>query len=193
MRNREPILEVLRDWLPTHGRVLEVASGTGEHAVHFASGLPSQTWQPSDPSETACASIAAWQRQAESPNLLSPLTLDVRQRPWPVPGVVAVVCINMLHIAPWEATEALLAGAGETLPEGGVLYLYGPFRRDGKHTAGSNAAFDADLRRRDPEWGIRDLESVISLAERHGLGLVAVVDMPANNFSVVLRAGASQG
>lgn len=186
-RNREPILEVLREVLPSRGRVLEIASGSGEHALHFARHLPEIDWQPSDPSPQALASIAAWREAEPLENLREPLMLDVVARPWTHRGFDALVCINMLHIAPWAATQALLAEGGEKLPHGGVLYLYGPFKREGRHTAPSNAAFDADLRRRDPSWGVRDLEDVQALGREHGLRLDRVVAMPANNLSVVLR------
>lgn len=186
-RNRGPILEVLRDCLPAQGQVLEIASGSGEHAVHFAAAFPGLSWQPSDPSPRACQSIAAWRSAEGTPNLLPPLALDVTQRPWPVKEVDALVCINMLHISPWASAEALLAEAGQRLPAQGVLYLYGPYRRGGEHTAPSNAAFDRDLRARNPAWGIRDLEAVRELATQHGLSLERVVDMPANNLSLVLR------
>ncbi|QJQ94866.1 MULTISPECIES: DUF938 domain-containing protein [Halomonadaceae] len=186
-RNRDPILAVLRRWLPERGRVLEIASGSGEHAVHFARALPGLEWQPSDPNVEARASIEAWRHAEALGNLAAPLELDVMQRPWPVDGFDAVVCINMLHISPWPASEALLAEAGARLPSGAILYLYGPFRRDGEHTAQSNADFDADLRLRDSRWGIRDLEAVIEAAEAQGLAVEEVVEMPANNLSVVLR------
>lgn len=184
-RNAAPILAVLRDVLPERGRVLELASGSGEHALHFARALPGLVWQPSDPSPQARASIAAW-RDAEGPdNLLAPIALDVIRRPWPVAEFTALVSINLLHISPWEATQALLAEAGERLPSEGRLVVYGPFKRDGAHTAPSNAAFDTDLRRRDPAWGIRDLAMVEAEARRHGLVLTRVVEMPANNLSLV--------
>ncbi|WP_148253651.1 DUF938 domain-containing protein [Aidingimonas lacisalsi] len=186
-RNRDPILEVLRDCLPQRGTVLEVASGSGEHALHFARALPTLIWQPTDPSQQALASIDAWRATESLGNLLAPLELDVTQRPWPIDDVDAIVCINMVHISPWEATEALLAEAGEHLPAGGVLYLYGPYKREGQHTASSNEAFDAELRQRNPAWGIRDLEHVVELAERYAFEMERVVDMPANNLSVVLR------
>lgn len=186
-RNRGPILEVLRECLPEHGRVLEIASGSGEHALHFAAALPGLEWQPTDPSRRACDSIAAWRDTRGTPNLLPPLMLDVTQRPWPVTDVDAVVCINMLHIAPWSAAEALLTEAGQRLPAHGVLYLYGPYRRGGEHTAPSNAEFDRDLRARNPAWGIRDLEAVTELGAQHDLALERVVEMPANNLSLVLR------
>ncbi|GHC38621.1 DUF938 domain-containing protein [Aidingimonas halophila] len=186
-RNREPILEVLRDCLPTQGKVLEIASGSGEHALYFAWALPGVIWQPTDSSHEALASIDAWRATESLDNLLAPQQLDVVRRPWPVDDFDAIVCINMVHISPWEATEALLAEAGARLPAGGVLYLYGPYKRGGQHTASSNEAFDADLRWRNPEWGIRDLNDVVELAEYHGIEQVRVVEMPANNLSVVLQ------
>ncbi|MBF8221432.1 DUF938 domain-containing protein [Halomonas sp. 328] len=186
-RNAAPILAVLRDVLPERGRVLELASGSGEHALNFARALPGLVWQPSDPSPQARASIAAW-RDAEGPdNLLAPIALDVTRRPWPVAEFTALVCINLLHISPWAAGQALFAEAGARLPSDGVLFVYGPFKRDGAHTAPSNAAFDADLRRRDPAWGIRDLAAVEAEAQRHGLALSRVVEMPANNLSLVFQ------
>lgn len=187
VRNREPILEVLREVLPPHGTVLEVASGSGEHAVYFARHLPGLIWQPSDPSPRALASIAAWRRAEPLDNLREPVALDVMRRPWPLDRFEALVCINMLHISPWQATQALLCEAGLRLAHNGVLYLYGPFKRDGRHTAPSNAAFDADLRGRDARWGIRDLGAVAALGETHGLTLERIVEMPANNVSLVLR------
>ena len=185
-RNRGPILEVLRDVLPAGARVLEIASGSGEHAVHFAGAEPGWTWQPSDPHPRALASIAAWREAAGLVNLLEPLPLDVASD-WPPQTIDAVVAINLLHISPWATTEALMAGAGRCLVPGGVLVLYGPFRREGRHTAPSNAAFDADLKRRDPRWGIRDLAEVTAEAARHGLAPARVVEMPANNLCVVSR------
>jgi SAM-dependent methyltransferase len=185
-RNRDPILEVLRRWLPPQGLVLEIAAGTGEHAVYFAGRLPALTWQPTDVSEAALASIAAWRREAGPANLLAPLRLDVCQ-PWPVGRADAIFCANMIHIAPWRCAQGLMAGAGTTLRPGGVLILYGPFRIGGEHTAPSNAAFDADLRARAPEWGVRDLEAVAALAQAAGLDHVDTIPMPANNLSVVWR------
>ncbi len=186
-RNRQPILEILRPLLPERGRVLEIASGSGEHGVHFAAALPSLHWQPSDTSDEALASIAAWRETAKLANLDAPLRLDVTQ-PWPkVDDLVAVVCINMLHISPWAASEALFSGAARALPEDGVLVVYGPFRRHGGHTAPSNARFDEDLRGRNPRWGIRELEAVDALAAEHGLALEAVHEMPANNLCLVWR------
>ncbi|WP_129141152.1 DUF938 domain-containing protein [Modicisalibacter coralii] len=186
-RNRQPLLEVLEAALGGATRVLEVASGTGEHAAYFAAALPGLTWQPSDPSPSALASIAAWRESAGLDNLAEPLMLDVEARPWAVTDFDALVAINLLHIAPWSVTEALLGEAGRRLPEGGLLLLYGPFLRDGVPTAPSNLAFDDDLRRRDPRWGIRSLAAVNTLAGANGLSLERVVDMPANNVSVLLR------
>jgi len=189
-RNREPILSVLRRVLPASGQVLEIASGTGQHIVHFAAALPGLTWQPSDPDEAARESIAAWTAHAGLANVRAPLALDVLQAPWGVDAAQAVVCINMIHIAPWAAAQALFAGAGRLLAPGGVLFLYGPYRRGGAHTAPSNAAFDAQLRAADPAWGVRDLEDVAALGEAAGLALEEVVPMPANNFSLVFRRSA---
>lgn len=185
-RNRRPILEVLREVLPERARVLELAAGSGEHALHYASAMPGWDWQPSDPDPRARASIAAWRAQAGLPNLRAPLDLDATGQ-WPMASFEAIIAINLVHVSPWAVTEALLARAGERLAPGGVLYLYGPYRRGGRHTAPSNAAFDAELRDRDPRWGIRDLEAVTAEAEHHGLVRDRVVGMPANNLSVVLR------
>jgi SAM-dependent methyltransferase len=186
-RNREPILGVLRDVLPRPGLVLEVASGTGEHAVWFSAALPGLTWQPTDRDEEALRSIAAWSAMAALPNLLPPLWLDATAETWPIAQADAVVAINMLHIAPWTATKGLIAGAERVLTHGGLLFLYGPFREGGAHTTASNAAFDADLRTRDPSWGIRDLDEIIALAAQHGLLPPERIAMPANNLSVVFR------
>jgi SAM-dependent methyltransferase len=188
-RNREPILDVLRRVLPKQGLVLEVASGSGEHAAYFAAHLPALTWQPSDPDPAALASIAAHRAAAAAPNLLAPVLLDVTAPSWPVERADAVICNNMIHISPWSAGEGLMAGAARVLEEGGVLYLYGPYKIDGRHTASSNAAFDAALRAQNPAWGIRDLADVAALAERNGLTLTETAAMPANNLSVVFRRG----
>ncbi len=186
-RNREPILGVLRDILPRPGLVLEIASGTGEHAVWFSSALPGQTWQPTDLDAEALRSIAAWREMAGPPNLLPPLWLDASADTWPVARADTVVAINMVHIAPWTATEGLIAGAERVLTQGGLLFLYGPFREGGVHATASNAAFDADLRARDPSWGIRDLDEITTLASRHGLVRSERIPMPSNNLSVVFR------
>ena len=186
-RNREPILAVLRDELPESGLVLEVASGTGEHAVHFARALPGLTWQPSDPSPEALSSIAAW-RDLEGPdNLLDPLELDAASDHWPVTRADAIVCINMIHISSWASTEGLMRGAGRLLASGAPLVLYGPYRRAGYPLEPSNAVFDESLKARDPRWGLRELEAVAECAEANGLALSRVVEMPANNLTVIFR------
>jgi hypothetical protein len=181
-RNRGPILDVLRPRLPA-----EVASGSGEHAVHFAAALPQLVFQPSDPDEEALASIDAWAATSALANIRPAVALDATLPSWPVGQAAAVLCCNMIHIAPWSAAVGLVAGAARVLPDHGLLYLYGPYRRDGGHTASSNEAFDRDLRRRNPAWGIRDLEAVTELAEAHGFASPEVIDMPANNLSVIFR------
>lgn len=186
-RNRQPILAALKTALPGRGLVLEVASGSGQHAVFFAANLPGLVWQPTDRDAALRASIAAWRAGAGAPNLREPLALDACAADWPVAQADAVVCINMIHIAPWEATLGLMAGAARVLPPGGPLFLYGPFRRDGRHTAPSNAAFDESLRSQDPSWGVRDLEAVAAVAHDRGFRAGAVTGMPANNLSVVFR------
>jgi SAM-dependent methyltransferase len=186
-RNKGPILDVLRSVLPESGRVLEIASGSGQHAVHFAAQLPGVIWQSSDPDPTCRAAAMERFAAADLPNLPAIVDLDVHAWPWPIASADAVVCINMIHIAPWSATEALFEGAGRVLHCGGPLILYGPFRRAGVATAASNEAFDANLRRRDPRWGLRQLESVVELAARHGVQLERVSELPANNIAVVFR------
>jgi SAM-dependent methyltransferase len=186
-RNRDPILAVLKRVLPAQGTVLEVASGTGEHAAYFAAHLPHLTWQPTDIDPAALTSIAAHRTTAGAANLLAPLELDVRAPPWAVTQADAVVSINMIHIAPWSAAEGLMAGAGRLLADGQPLYLYGPFQENGRHIAPSNAAFDASLRAQDPAWGVRDLGDVRALADRYSLEFVERVAMPANNLSLVFR------
>jgi hypothetical protein len=188
-RNRGPILEVLQRVLPARGRVLEIASGSGEHVVHFARALPQLTWQPSDPDPAARESIRAWIAHEKPDNALAPLALDVTRARWAhaLEPVDAVLCINMIHISPWEACLGLLYGCEMLLPQGGPLVLYGPFMRAGAHTAPSNAAFDASLRRQDPRWGVRDLDDVQREAALRGFQLAEVVEMPANNLTVVLR------
>jgi len=186
-RNKQPIADVLARVLPPSGLVLEIASGTGQHAEHFARAFPSLTWQPSEPDAEALATLTERVRRAALPNLRTPLELDAHEPPLLRGTVAAVICINMIHIAPWSACATLLLHAERWLAPGAPLVLYGPFKRGGKHTAPSNAAFDAQLRTRDPEWGVRDLDDVVALARRHSLELVEVVAMPANNFSVVLK------
>ena len=186
-RNREPILGVLRRLLPDSGLALEIASGSGEHVVAFAKALPNLVWQPSDPSAEARASIAAWLATEALPNVNAPLDLDVLRLPWPIAAADAILCINMIHISPWAATEGLMRGAGRLLAPGALLYLYGPYRQAGVETAPSNAAFDESLRARDPEWGLRDVEHVVAEAGANGLRLDRMVAMPANNLSSVFR------
>ena len=209
-RNRAAILAVLTRILPARGRVLEVASGTGEHALFLSQNLPGLIWQPSDADAAMRASIEAWRRSEPSPNLRSPVALDARQAPWLVeaensetlpapnlpalqtadPPIIAIANINMIHISPWQSCLGLMAGAGRILPPQGILYLYGPFKREGRHTAPSNAAFDASLRDRNSEWGVRNLEDVAAVAGQHQLTLLETVQMPANNLSVIFqRAG----
>lgn len=186
-RNREPILRVLREVLPRPARVLEIASGTGEHAVWFSGALPEVTWQPTDHDPDALQSIAAWRDLSGPPNLLPPLRLDAAADTWPVDQADAVIAINMIHIAPWAVTTGLIAGAARVLTQSGLLFLYGPFREGGVHTTASNAAFDASLRARDPSWGIRDLDDIAALAGQHGFTPPEQIAMPANNLSVVFR------
>jgi hypothetical protein len=203
-RNREPILALLQQVLPGQGVgqrvVLEVASGTGEHGAFFASQLPHHLWLPSDTAPEALASIHAWQAYQHIPNFLPPLTLEVSQPDWPqvvqselakrslaeVP-LTAIVNINMIHISPWSVAMGLMAGAEALLPPSGILYLYGPYQRNGQHTAPSNEAFDALLRERNPAWGVRSLEAVVELAAQHRLHLRDMLSMPANNFSVIFE------
>jgi SAM-dependent methyltransferase len=203
-RNRQPILAVLERTLPPTGTVLEIASGTGEHAAFFAPRLQPRQWLPSDLNADALASIAAWRTEAEADNLHAPLQLDVSASSWSLENeeapprifdllshfpLRAIVAINLIHISSWESCLGLMAGAGRLLPEGGVLYLYGPFQQGGRHTAPSNAAFDQALRHRHRAWGVRHLEEVVTAAETHHLSLREVVAMPANNLSVIFTVG----
>lgn len=185
-RNRDAIVAILCEELPPSGLVLEVASGSGEHAVHFAAAFPDLDWQPSDPDPAALGSITAWRADAGLANLRPPIRLDAAA-PWPIGRADAVLCINMAHISPWAATLGLLRGAGACLPPGGLLYLYGPYLRDGVETAPSNLAFDASLKARDPQWGLRRVEDVIAAADAEGLRFDRLVDMPANNLSLLFR------
>ncbi|MFL5296726.1 MAG: DUF938 domain-containing protein [Phenylobacterium sp.] len=189
-RNREPILAVLKTRLASGARVLEVASGAGEHAIFLASALPEVRWQPTDRDDEALVSIAAWRDEAGLANLAAPLRLDAGDpTTWPGEPVDAVVCINMIHIAPWTACEGLMALAGRLLAAGGQLFLYGPFLEAGVETASSNLAFDQSLRARDPAWGIRDLAVVAAVAAGHGLSLAERIEMPANNLVAVFQKG----
>lgn len=212
-RNRQPILEVLRQVLPEEGTVLEVSSGTGEHAVFFASQLAPRQWIPSDPNPVARASIEAWRSHSPSNTLYAPLDLNACNERWPIESAVvqqngwpvelegldierhpirAIVNINMIHIAPWTACLGLLAGAERILPVDGVLYLYGPYKQNGEHTAPSNAAFDQSLRSQNPDWGVRDLADVVAAAQEHHLAWVKTMAMPANNLSVVFQRQSSK-
>ena len=187
LRNRGPISDVLRTVLPETGTVLEIASGSGEHITHFAAQFPALTWQPSDPSAEARDSILQWSEAEGLANVLPPLDLDAAHDTWPIDRADAIIAINMVHISPWQATLGLLKGAGQLLPAGGALFLYGPYRRQGQPFAESNEAFDASLRARNPAWGIRQLEDVAGAAEQSGLVMTTTVEMPANNLSVVFR------
>ena len=187
LRNRDVILEVLRGILPSSGVVLEIASGSGEHVVHFANALPGLTFQPSDPELEAVQSIAAWIHHSGAVNIHPPLILDAAATTWPVISADAVLCINMIHISPWAATEGLMRGAAKILRPGSPLYLYGPYRRTDIVTAPSNEAFDASLKSRNSEWGLRDLEAVAGLARSAGFSGPQILEMPANNLSVVFR------
>lgn len=184
-RNRDPILAALRPLLPPAGMVLEVASGSGEHIAHFAAAMPGLEFQPSDPSPEARASIDAW--CGSLPNVRPTLDLDAARPDWPPLRADAVLCVNMIHIAPWTAAQGLVEGAARVLPAGGLLALYGPFLRNGTHTAPSNAAFDADLRARNPAWGVRGLEEVAALTTAAGFGPPDIKAMPANNLLVAFR------
>ena len=186
-RNRGPIATVLTGVLPSEGTVLEVASGTGQHVAHFAAEFPALTWQPSERDEESFPSIAAWTDRLA--NVKPPLRIDVSGGRWPVGMVDAIFNANLIHISPWEVCRGLLRGASRHLVPGGVLVLYGPYRIGGAHTAPSNAAFDLDLRSRDPSWGVRDLEAVVAEADANGLVLVERFEMPANNQTIVFRRG----
>lgn len=188
-RNRDPILAVLKQILPNEGLVLEIGSGTGEHAIHFAAAFPELTWQPSDPDKASRESIASWTAASGLKNIREPMELDVRLAAWPdIPAQVdAIVSCNMIHIAPWPATLGLFAGAGRHLPPGKLLFLYGPFMREGVHTAPSNAEFDRSLKSRNPEWGVRDIADLIRIGTENSLALSQTFEMPANNLSLVFR------
>ncbi len=182
-RNREPIREVLAKYLPAAGLVLEISCGTGEHAAYFAAAFPHLEWQPTDVDPDALSSATAWYSEAGLPNLRVPMRLDVSDAAWPVASAAAVVCINMIHIVPWEVTLAMFAGAARTLPPGGLLYTYGPYRFEGS-TAPSNEDFDRSLRDRDDRWGVRDVRDLSAITE---FKLEETVAMPANNHSLIFR------
>jgi SAM-dependent methyltransferase len=186
-RNRDPIAAVLREVLPVRGTVLEIASGSGEHAAWFAGAFPELVWQPSDPDRDALESVAAWRDESRAPNLLPPVLLDASADTWPVRSADAILCINMVHISPWKATLGLLRGAARLLPPGGPLILYGPYRRAGVPTAPSNEDFDRSLKARDPSWGLRDLEDLVAAAELQELGFDRLFEMPANNVTLIFR------
>ena len=186
-RNKNLILDAIRSRLPPAGVVLEIASGTGQHIVHFARALPALTWQPTDADDQLRAAAAERIRVAGLSNIHAPLRLDVLVPDWPVAHAAAIVCINMIHIAPWGATNGLLSGAARVLRRGAPLFLYGPFKRGGRHTAPSNEGFDESLRARNPEWGVRDLDDVERCAEEHGFALAEVTTMPANNLTVAFE------
>ena len=187
-RNKQPILDVLWRVLPPSGLVLEIGSGTGQHVAHFATAMPDLVFQPTERDAGKHASIAAWVEGL--PNVRPTLALDVTHLPWPIRHAEAIVCINVIHISPWEATLALMQGAGEILASDGVLVTYGPYRKEGRHTAPSNEAFEAWLKERDALWGVRDIEEVAAAAKGAGLEHVESVAMPANNFMLVFRRAA---
>ncbi|MDE0932890.1 MAG: DUF938 domain-containing protein [Novosphingopyxis baekryungensis] len=182
LRNRAAIADILRLWLPDRGTVLEVASGSGEHIVYFASSFPALRWQPSDADSVAQRSIAAWTGEAHLSNVEPPVALDAAAPDWDVVLADAVLCINMVHISPWAATEGLFAGAAALLPSGAPLILYGPFIDPAEPTSQSNLAFDASLKGRNPDWGLRSLTDIAQLADREGFHMADRQVMPANNL-----------
>ncbi|MDY0071936.1 MAG: DUF938 domain-containing protein [Thauera sp.] len=184
-RNREPIFAVLQRILPATAQVLEIGSGSGEHGVHCCQQLPGIRWQPTEYHAEDLPSIAAWRTWSNLGNLAPPQVLRLEDEHWPVSAADAVVAINVLHYSPWASTAALFAGAARILSEGGIVYCYGPYRRDGEHTAPSNASFDDWLKNIDPRFGVRDLEAVVATAAAAGFALNEVIPMPANNFSLV--------
>jgi SAM-dependent methyltransferase len=186
-RNKDPIADALAQVLPQKGLVLEVGSGTGEHVVHFARVMPHLAWQPTEQDEACLRSISAWVAVEAQANVRQPVFLDVASAQWPIAAVDVIISINMIHIAPWSAAQALLRGASSILPAGGLLCLYGPYRVAGKHTSASNRAFDAELRAMNSEWGVRDLDAVSSEASAFNLDLERTIQMPANNLIAVFR------
>lgn len=187
LRNRDPITDVLADWLPSEGTVLEIASGSGEHAVHFAARFPDLDWQPSDVAPEALASIAAWRDEAGGENLKPPVQLDAASREWPLDRADVIFSANMVHISPWASALGLIDGAERVLPDGGALILYGPWLADDIEPEPSNLAFDADLKRRNPQWGLRRVEDFEAAAAQRGLRLVETRAMPANNLMLLLK------
>ncbi len=186
-RNREPLAAVLDQELPRSGLLLEIASGSGEHAIYFARRYPDLEWQPSDPSSEALASIAAWRADEGTGNLRAPLYLDTQMPDWLISRADAILCVNMVHISPWEATEGLFAGGEALLASGAPLILYGPFLETDVATAPSNLAFDENLRARNAQWGLRQLSRLDSLAESHGFVCTRRSAMPANNLTLIYR------
>ena len=187
LRNRDFILDVLREVLPGRGEILEIASGSGEHVVHFAENLPGLVFQPSDPNPEALQSVVSWVKDTGVTNVRAPIALDASQSPWPIASADGIICINMIHISPWDATLGLIKGAAVILSPGAPFYLYGPYKREGFETAPSNQAFDRSLRNHNPAWGLRDLEAVAAMAQSVGLSIPTITKMPANNLSVVFR------
>ena len=188
-RNREPIAEVLGEWLPKQGLVLEIASGTGEHAVYFAERFPALDWQPSDVDPGALASIRAWREHSKLGNLAEPIVLDASSPEWPIDRADAVISINMVHISPWSSALGLLDRAACLLQQGAPLILYGPWLSDEIETAASNLQFDSDLKRRNPEWGLLKVEHFEAEAAKRGLALAEIRRMPANNLMLLFRKG----
>lgn len=189
MRNRDPIAQGLEVLLPATGLVLELASGSGEHVIYFAAQLPRLRWQPTDVNEEACRSIAAWTKDSGLANVLPPLRLDVTDATWPIDGADAILCINMVHISPWDATVSVFAHAAALLPRNAILYFYGPFVRHDVVTSSSNLEFDRSLKSRNPAWGLRDVAAMDRLAVANGFAAAEIIEMPANNVSLVFRRG----
>ena len=186
-RNKEPIAKTLSQILPRSGLVLEIGSGTGEHVVHFARVMPQLGWQPTEQDEECLRSICAWAAVETNANVRQPLYLDVIDAQWPIETADAIICINMIHITPWAATQGLLRGSSRILPPAGLLCLYGPYRVRGKHSSASNRAFDAQLRAINAEWGVRDLDAVSNEARAFNIELERTFEMPANNLIAVFR------
>lgn len=187
LRNRDAIAAVLADWLPASGTMLEIASGSGEHVVHFAAAFPGLDWQPSDPDPAGLTSIAAYRAEANLPNIAPPRSLDASARDWPIDRAHAILCINMVHISAWAATVGLFTQGAKLLQKGAPLILYGPYFREDHEAAPSNLAFDENLRARNAEWGVRWLDDVTELAETKGFALAEVQEMPANNLMLLYR------
>ncbi|GAB5487972.1 MAG: DUF938 domain-containing protein [Parasphingorhabdus sp.] len=187
MRNRDAIVSVLSQILPETGTILEIASGTGEHAVYFGQKFPDLTFQPSDPDPECCRSIAAWTAREQVENILPPIQLDALENTWDIKAPVTILCINMIHIAPWEAAIGLFNHAAKMLSVGAALYLYGPYFRDGVEPAEGNLSFERSLKSRNLQWGIRDVADMDTLAEKTGFKREQLIEMPANNISLIYR------